>query len=265
MATERRRWSVIPKIYMKVFADSCIIDYPTIHPKEVLVTAVYLACKVEEFNVSMSQFVANVAGNQERATKIILNNELLLMQELQFHLTVHNPFRAVEGLLIDIKTRNGAGEADDVEAWRPDIDHFLDQVFLTNAIMIYSPSQLALAAIIHAASRHKVNVDSYVTGKLFSGQSQDAIIHIITCVRNIRMMVKNLPGEPTANIKSLCSRLELCRNQDNNPDSAQYKRKLEELVDEEDLLMQDHIPMKQARMETGDNMAGVKALSPGGG
>ena len=68
-------------------------------------TAVYLACKVEEFNVSMAQFVANIAGNQERATKIILNNELLLMQELQFHLTIHNPFRAVEGLVIDIKTR----------------------------------------------------------------------------------------------------------------------------------------------------------------
>ena len=63
------------------------------HPKEILVTAVYLACKVEEFNVSMQQFIANVQGNQERATKIILNNELLLMQELQFHLTIHNPFR----------------------------------------------------------------------------------------------------------------------------------------------------------------------------
>ena len=30
------------------------------HPKEILVTAVYLACKVEEFNVSMQQFVANI-------------------------------------------------------------------------------------------------------------------------------------------------------------------------------------------------------------
>ena len=32
-------------------------------------------------------------GNQERATKIILNNELLLLKELNFNLTVHNPFR----------------------------------------------------------------------------------------------------------------------------------------------------------------------------
>lgn len=63
----------------------------------------YLASKVEEFNVSISQFVANVKGDREKATDIILNNELLLMQRLQYHLTVHNPYRPVEGLLIDIK------------------------------------------------------------------------------------------------------------------------------------------------------------------
>jgi cyclin H len=88
--------------FKRFYLNNSVMDY---HPKEMLITAVYLACKTEEFNVSMQQFVANISGNQERATKIILNNELLLMQELQFHLTVHNPYRAVEGLIIDIKTR----------------------------------------------------------------------------------------------------------------------------------------------------------------
>jgi cyclin H len=78
------------------------MDY---HPKEILVTAAYLACKAEEFNVTMEQFVANINGNKERATEIILNHELLLMEQLNFHITVHNPWRPVEGLIIDIKTR----------------------------------------------------------------------------------------------------------------------------------------------------------------
>ena len=77
--------------FKRFYLHNSVMNY---HPKEILVTAVYLACKVEEFNVSMQQFIANVQGNQERATNIILNNELLLMQELQFHLTVHNPFRS---------------------------------------------------------------------------------------------------------------------------------------------------------------------------
>ena len=34
---------------------------------------------------------------------IILGLELLLMDKLHYHLTVHNPFRPLEGFFIDIK------------------------------------------------------------------------------------------------------------------------------------------------------------------
>lgn len=42
-------------------------------------------------------------GDREKASDIVLNNELLLMQQLNYNLTVHNPFRPIEGLMIDIK------------------------------------------------------------------------------------------------------------------------------------------------------------------
>ena len=88
--------------FKRFYLNNSVMDF---HPKEILVTAAYLACKVEEFNVSIEQFIANVPGNKERATDVILNSELLLMQELNFHLAVHNPYRAVEGILVDVKTR----------------------------------------------------------------------------------------------------------------------------------------------------------------
>lgn len=47
--------------------------------------------------------MSNIKGDRDKASDIILNNELLLMQQLNYNLTVHNPFRPVEGLLIDIK------------------------------------------------------------------------------------------------------------------------------------------------------------------
>lgn len=53
--------------------------------------------------MSISQFIANIKGDRDKAADIILNNELLLMEQLNFHLTIHNPFRPIEGLLIDIK------------------------------------------------------------------------------------------------------------------------------------------------------------------
>lgn len=75
------------------------------HPKHIMVTCVYLACKVEEFNVTIQQFVMNIKGDRNRATDIVLNNELLLMQQLKYHLTTHNPYRSIEGFLIDIKVK----------------------------------------------------------------------------------------------------------------------------------------------------------------
>ena len=75
-------------------------------------------------------------------------------------------------------------------------------------------------------------------------------------------MVKNLPVDQKERrekeIRPLINKLDKCRNEENNPDSAAYKRKLE-LVDEEDLMIVEEIPSKQARMD------GVRALSPGGG
>jgi len=41
--------------------------------------------------------------DQQEAVDLVLSQELLLMQMLYYHLTVHNPYRPVEGLLIDIK------------------------------------------------------------------------------------------------------------------------------------------------------------------
>ena len=68
-------------------------------------SCVYLACKVEEFNLSINQFVANMRMDPANAIDLILSQELLIMQMLHYHLTVHNPYRPVEGLLIDVKVR----------------------------------------------------------------------------------------------------------------------------------------------------------------
>ena len=65
----------------------------------------YLACKVEEFYVPIGQFVGNLKSNREKFADVILGFELLLMQKLHYHLTIHNPFRPMEGLLIDLKVR----------------------------------------------------------------------------------------------------------------------------------------------------------------
>ncbi|KAI5645878.1 cyclin-H [Phthorimaea operculella] len=172
--------------FKRFYLYNSAMDY---HPKEILATCVYLSCKVEEFNVSIGQFVANIKGDRVKATEIILNNELLLMQQLNYHLTIHNPFRPVEGFLIDIKTRCSLANP---ERLRTGIDEFLEKVFLTDACLLYAPSQIALAAVLHAASKEQENLDSYVTEMLFRDAGQDKLAILIEAVRKIRSMK---PGE----------------------------------------------------------------------
>lgn len=64
--------------------------------------------------MSSTQFVGNLVqespAGQERVLEQILEYELLLIQQLNFHLVVHNPYRPLEGLLIDLKVvRPGGG------------------------------------------------------------------------------------------------------------------------------------------------------------
>lgn len=215
--------------FKRFYLYNSTMDY---HPKEILATCVYLACKVEEFNVSIGQFVANIKGDREKASDIILNNELLLMQQLNYHLTIHNPFRPVEGFMIDIKTRCSLANP---ERLRMGIDEFLEKVFLTDACLLYAPSQIALASVLHAASKEQENLDSYVTDMLFHDAGPDKLAALIEAVRKIRSMVKLVEGLARDRVRAIEKKLDRCRNQEHNPDSEIYKRRMRETLDCDDL------------------------------
>lgn len=160
-------------------------------------TCAYLACKVDEFNVSSTQFVANLVqespAGQERVAEQILEYELLLIQQLNFHLVVHNPYRPMEGLLIDLKVGGVLQSVDrgvctqrflcstllhscffvffmiypqtrfptmeNPESLRKSADDFMTQASLTDAGLLFPPSQIALTAILNSASRAGLSME----------------------------------------------------------------------------------------------------------
>ncbi|XP_042230157.1 cyclin-H-like [Homarus americanus] len=215
--------------FKRFYLYNSVMDY---HPKEILVTCVYLACKIEEFFVTINDFVYNVRGDKKKAAEIILNNELQLTQELQFHLIIHQPFRPVEGLLIDIKTR--FPQLRDPERLRPYIEEFLEKVNLTDAILLYAPGQIALAAVTNAVSRLGENLDHYVTDILFPDEQKQHLSVLIEAVRKIKKMVKNAePPLADAVRREIEAKLEKCRNQQNNPNSSQYRAHFSEWDDDD--------------------------------
>ena len=69
------------------------------------------------------------------------------------------------------------------EKLRAGIDELLDKLYLTDACLLYSPSQIALASILHSASKNQENLDLYVTQTLLGGDSS-RLTDLIEAVRS---------------------------------------------------------------------------------
>uniref|UniRef100_A0A8C9XLV0 Cyclin H n=1 Tax=Sander lucioperca TaxID=283035 RepID=A0A8C9XLV0_SANLU len=157
-----------------------------------LLTCAYLSCKVDEFNVSSTQFVGNLVqetpAGQERVLEQILEYELLLIQQLNFHLVVHNPYRPMEGLLIDLKTRYPTLE--NPESLRKSADDFLTQATMTDAGLLFPPSQIALTAILNSASRAGLSMESYLTECLGLKEDKETLSKMYDSMRRMKTLLK---------------------------------------------------------------------------
>lgn len=76
---------------------------------------------------------------------------------------------------------------------RVGIDEFIDKAFLTDACLLFAPSQLALAAVLNAASKEQENLDSYVTGSLFH-DARDQLKDLVDAVKSKLNMPKVANG-----------------------------------------------------------------------
>lgn len=196
------------------------------HPKHIMLTCVYLACKVEEFNVTVMQYVANLPGKRGKAVDLVLNNELLLMEKLNYQLTVHHSWRPLEGFIIDLKTRGEVKESD-VENLRKVAEIFLDKCLLSDASLLFSPSQIALAALVYSAEEKSLSVSNYLnilmgadTNEALKGKVKQIIKAVVRCVDSVEQPVRD-------EIKVIEKKLEKCRNKDSDPDSSASKRRKE--------------------------------------
>lgn len=203
-------------MYLKRFylRTSCM-DY---HPRFISFTCLWLAAKVEEYNISISQFVENLKQNSTESKKsedLILALELPVIHALKYHLTIHNPFRPLEGFLIDLRTRSQTIE--NVDILRQSAEEFLNKVLKTDAGLLFPPSVIAISALIVAASHNNVTINEYVLEMLFENQPPSAFDVFKGQVKKIRSLVKKsdkdvLPSPEI--IAQLKSKLEKCRNPD---------------------------------------------------
>ncbi|KAL3139883.1 hypothetical protein ABBQ38_004177 [Trebouxia sp. C0009 RCD-2024] len=133
-------------------------------PKNIMLTCIYLACKIEEAYIGADQFCSLVRQDSQS----VLRNELNVLHGLKFDLITHPPLRALDGFFQDLLSwKANAANADEalhrldaagMSKARGAAQAALDALMLTDAPLLYSPSLVALAAL--RAGFRKIEVPS---------------------------------------------------------------------------------------------------------
>lgn len=138
-------------------------------PKNVMLTCIYLACKVEEAYISAEEFCRHL--QQEVST--VLRNEVAVMQALNFDMVVHSPYRALVGIFQDIRDsqQSSPKELDDALASastdllsraQNKAKASLDLLMTTDVPLMFAPGQIALAATRSGLNSQGVKINKYM-------------------------------------------------------------------------------------------------------
>nr|KAF6365919.1 cyclin H [Pipistrellus kuhlii] len=160
--------------FKRFYLNNSVMEY---HPRIIMLTCAFLACKVDEFNVSSVQFVGNLRDSplgQEKTLEQILEYELLLIQQLNFHLIVHNPYRPFEGFLIDLK--------------------------------------IALTAVLSSASRAGITMESYLSESLMLKENRTCLSQLLDIMKSMRNLVKKYEPPRPEEVAVLKQKLERCHS-----------------------------------------------------
>ncbi|PSC75630.1 cyclin-H1-1 isoform X1 [Micractinium conductrix] len=146
-------------------------------PQQLLLTCLYLACKIEEHYISAAE-LGRLTGVPP---ELILRTELTALQALKFDLIVHSPYKAVEGFFEDIKEAALAAGSSEAAAAAEGLDAGMstlapeqlervraaayaaaDALMLSDAPLLHAPGRLALAALRSGFNKVGIKLQKYI-------------------------------------------------------------------------------------------------------
>lgn len=143
-----RVWQVAIAFLRRFFLDRSVMDYDV---KQCLNTCVVLASKVEEERKNNNRTLQFMQREMPSAldVNLILELEYVILDALQFQLEIYTPLPALTGFCLDLQAKLGAYELDLEQLARIKVlaEELVKKAVLTEAILLFPPSQIALAAL----------------------------------------------------------------------------------------------------------------------
>ncbi|KAL0401191.1 UNVERIFIED_CONTAM: Cyclin-H1-1 [Sesamum latifolium] len=225
------------------------------HPKNIMLTCIYAACKAEENHVSAEELGKGI----EQDHQMILNNEMLVLQSLGFDLIVYAPYRALEGFVSDLEEFYDAkvGQSEMISFHKSD-EYFglslhesakaeVDKIMRTDAPLLYPPGQikfydksnlylkdeenvlLALAALRRACEVHKViDFERYLQNMFSRQHPAHATSELNLALNAIDMLINKLETPTSKDVKHIDRKLKSCLDPSSHDKSKKRKHRSKE-------------------------------------
>ena len=182
------------------------------NPIYIMYTCIFLACKVEDHYISVEKLGIEIGIDFQ----IFLHNEMILLQTLEFEFTVDTPHRFIGFFINDLKTflltRAPSGlQALQMLATRAGIN--VDNMMLTDVVVLYPPAQLAFAALWTANQEDpKVDFDGYLHDLQEKEMLPLSCSELMAKVDAIELVVNETKHLSEDEVKPIDRRRRDCRN-----------------------------------------------------
>ncbi|KAF9172860.1 hypothetical protein BGX21_004472 [Mortierella sp. AD011] len=235
-------------VYMKrFFLENTVMDF---HPKDVMLTCMFLARKTENFLMTIDEFSTALKSPPES----ILNLEFLVCKNLRFHFTVHHPYRPCLGFFYDMQALTENIER--LQTVYESAIKLIDTSLYTDLCFLYQPSQIALAAMRIACKKESYDYERYANYKFRSNESSaqkydEILLPILLNIEKILNEDLRCIEVEKSVATEIDRRLKMCKDPAKNSESLIYgKRKRMEANgddDDDDDDKDDERPDKRAK------------------
>nr|AFK42904.1 unknown [Lotus japonicus] len=159
---------------------------------------------------------------------MILNNEMIVYQSLEFDLIVYAPYRSVEGFMNDMEEFCNAGDAQlqMLKTLQDTAKLEVVKMMLTDAPLLFPPGQLALAALRNSNALHKVvDFDSYLRSIFPRQNSMHTMSELIESFNAIDSWVRKYKTPSEKELKHINRKLKSCWGHGSHDESKKREKK----------------------------------------
>ncbi|KAG8927870.1 hypothetical protein FRC01_006786 [Tulasnella sp. 417] len=209
--------SYLKRFYLR----NTVMDY---HPKNVMLTAIFLAAKTSNHPIGIEQYVHSIPKTKPAD---VLDLEFLVAQSLRFEFTVWHAHRALWGIWLDVqslpvpKTLSSYNQVTSEDEYGQALER-VRASRMTDAELIFTPSQIALACL-HSVS--PALAEQWVDLK--SPNSADAVMETVSRIQEI-IDTQSAPPDLVM-VKDIDRRLKICTNPEKVVGSKAYLAKQAEI------------------------------------